>query len=331
MCPSPRAQSAQTTVMRVNSHSRRDLEVARIAAADEGVVDLDELRGCGLSQQSVDRRHRAGRLHRIHEGVYAVGHPNISLEGRFIAAVKACKPGAALSHRANAARLGIRPWTERDIEVTVPDHVYRRHPGIEAHRSSLMTRKDQMVRGGLLVTNADWTVIALAAVLQPNELRGAVREALGTRLVSPRSLLALLERLGRVRGARNLRSILSRAVPTRSELEDVVYDVIVGGGFDPPEVNQPLRLEGRVVIPDFRWPAHRVVVEADGARWHDNALARADDRERQALLERHGNVVVRVSWDQAIMQVASTRARIFRAGAPGRAPPSKERIHPHSE
>ncbi|MEJ7875060.1 MAG: DUF559 domain-containing protein [Solirubrobacterales bacterium] len=81
-------------------------------------------------------------------------------------------------------------------------------------------------------------------------------------------------------------------------------------------MNEPLRLEGRVVIPDFRWPEHKLVVEADGARWHDNALARADDAERQCLLERHGETVLRVRWDEATMRPAVTRSRLDAAGAP---------------
>ena len=136
-------------------------------------------------------------------------------------------------------------------------------------------------------------------------------------LVSIRSLLALLERLGPVRGARNLRNILARsAIPTRSELEEVVYDLIIAGGFEPPEVNEPLRLEGRTVIPDFRWPEQKLVIEADGARWHDNALARADDAERQALLERHGETVFRIRWSEAILSASSARKRLADAGAP---------------
>jgi Protein of unknown function (DUF559) len=302
--------------MRVNSYARRELEVARIAADAEGVVDLDELRACGFTQQAVDRRLRQGRLHSIHHAVYAVGHPNVSQMGLFIAAVKACKPDAALSHRAEAARAGYRPWTGGDIEVTIPGDAMRVHPGIKVHRSSLMTRKDQMVRDGILVTNAAWTLVALASVLPSDELRGAVREALGIQLVSIPALLALLERLGPIRGARNLRHILARAIPTRSELEEVVYDLIVGGGFEPPEVNEPLRLEGRTVIPDFLWPKQKLVIEADGARWHDNALTRADDAERQMLLERHGYTVLRIRWDEATMRPGVARKRFLEAGAP---------------
>ena len=81
-------------------------------------------------------------------------------------------------------------------------------------------------------------------------------------------------------------------------------------------MNVPLRLDGRRVVPDFRWPAQRLVIEADGAVWHDNQLAREDDAERQALLEASGERVVRVTWDQAIAQPKQTLERLRAAGAP---------------
>lgn len=290
--------------------------MSRRAAESHSVLDLGDLRACGLSSSGVERRARLGRLHRIHEGVYAVGHPNLSLEGRFVAAVKACGPVASLSHRSSAAKLDIRPWSDRAIEVTVSGDVTREHSGIEIHRSTLITRRDQMIRDGLLITNATWTVVALAAVLPRGELREAVREGLNLKIVSVVGILRLLDRLGPVRGSRTLREILAHALPTRSELEDVVLDMILAGGFIPPEVNEPMILEGRKVVPDFRWPGVRLVVEADGARWHDGALARADDAERQMLLERHGNRVLRVRWDEATMRIPAAQARLAAAGAP---------------
>jgi hypothetical protein len=65
-------------------------------------------------------------------------------------------------------------------------------------------------------------------------------------------------------------------------------------------VNVPLVLAGRQVVPDFRWAKQHLVVEADGAAWHDDRLSREDDAERQALLEAHGERILRVTWDQTI-------------------------------
>jgi very-short-patch-repair endonuclease len=72
------------------------------------------------------------------------------------------------------------------------------------------------------------------------------------------------------------------------------------------------------VIPDLRWPEQHLVVEADGAARHGNELARADDAERQALLEAHGEQVLRVTWEQAVARPCETLRRMRQAGAPQR-------------
>jgi very-short-patch-repair endonuclease len=96
-----------------------------------------------------------------------------------------------------------------------------------------------------------------------------------------------------------------------------VLDLIEAGGFDPPLVNAPLYVTGRRLVPDFRWPEQRLIVEADGAQYHDNDIARHDDAERQALLEAPGERVVRVTWEQAIAKPQQTIKRFREAGAPG--------------
>ena len=80
-----------------------DARVAELAAGDWGVVTRNELRACGLTDRMISARVRAGRLHRVHVGVYAVGHAGLTMRGRFLAAVKACGEGAALSHVSAAA------------------------------------------------------------------------------------------------------------------------------------------------------------------------------------------------------------------------------------
>ncbi|MEA2191579.1 MAG: hypothetical protein QOI73_1700 [Solirubrobacteraceae bacterium] len=73
------------------------------------MLSISELRACGLDGHAVARRVREGRLHRLHRGVYAVGHPGLTLRGRFRAAVLACGDAAVLSHFAAAAFWGF--WT----------------------------------------------------------------------------------------------------------------------------------------------------------------------------------------------------------------------------
>jgi hypothetical protein len=160
-------------------------------------------------------------------------------------------------------------------------------------------------------------LVDLASSLPERALRRAVRHAQSLRLVSVRQVLAALERAGPYRGRAALAGLLvTGPAPTRSELEDVVLDLILRGGFDHPQVNVPMILSGRRVVPDFRWPAQRLVVEADGAAWHEHRLAREDDAERQALLEGHGERVLRVTWEQAVARPDETLRRLRAAGAP---------------
>lgn len=86
----------------------RGQRLAELAAAQHGVVSIRQLRRrLGYSHAQVQRATEAGRLHRLHHGVYAVGHSHLSLHGQCLAAVLACGPGALLSHWSAAWLLGL--------------------------------------------------------------------------------------------------------------------------------------------------------------------------------------------------------------------------------
>ena len=290
---------------------------SRRAADAWGVLSLDELFACGLSRTEVRGRVRNGQLHPLHRAVYAVGHANVTLEGRFLAAVKACGSSAVLSHFSAAGLWGFMRWEDRHPEVTVVGTAPRTHPGLRIHRTTTLDRDDTTRHRGISVTSPARTLLDLAATLDPSGLRSATRRAQSLYRVNVRQLVDVLARHRRRRGsARLARIVATGPAPTRSELEDAVLDLILRGGLAHPQVNEALRRSGRRVVPDFRWPERRLVVEADGAAWHDNQLAREDDAERQALLEAHGERVLRVTWDQAIARPGQTLARIRAAGAP---------------
>jgi very-short-patch-repair endonuclease len=287
--------------MRPKVDNRPDVAIAERAAQQWGVLSLHELLQCGVSDAGVKRRLQSGHLHRIYRGVYAVGHPNIPLQGRFLAATKACGPTAVLSHYSAAALWGLVDWDDRHPDVTVPGTTTRTHKRLRVHRSRTLRREDVTRRQGIPVTTPARTIRDLSSKLPYKTLRRAARQALSLKLVAPHHLPV---------------RIAGTIAPTRSELEDAVLDLIVEHGLQPPDVNKPLYIQGRRVVPDFRWPAQRLVVEADGAKWHDNPIAREDDAERQAILEAYGERVVRVTWEQAIRRRRQTIARLVKAGAP---------------
>ena len=71
-----------------------DLELAALAAQQYGVVARRQL---AFGQDAIDHRCRTGRLHRVHLGVYAVGHMGLGREARWLAAVLAARCGGAES------------------------------------------------------------------------------------------------------------------------------------------------------------------------------------------------------------------------------------------
>ncbi len=303
------------------SANRRDLAVSELAGAQHGVIDEDDLLRCGLDRQAISVRARNGRLHRLHLGVFAVGHVALSAKGRYLAAVKACRPLAILSH-APAGEIWeyLDEDSRRPPEVTIRGDVHRRRPGIRIHRCIDIRDDEWLVFDRIPITSPMRTIIDLAGVLDESALREALRRAIAMRRVRLATLARVLARTGPRPGIAKLRRLVAAGLPTRSELEDVVLALVLAAGFDRPDVNVPLRLGGRTVIPDLRWPEQRLIVECDGASWHDNAIARADDLERQRLLEAHGERVMRVTWRQAVGHPQGVRLRLDRAGAPGRRP-----------
>jgi hypothetical protein len=280
------------------STTRSDRAVARLAAREWSVLSIDELRACGLNDAAVLVRVRHGWLHPLYRGVYATGHPHLTLEGHFLAAVKACGPEAVLSHYAAAVLHGfLAKYDGRPIDVTAPTK--HSHKGINAHRSQTIERTTLK---RIPVTTRTRTLSDLARVTDLKTLTRAVRQA----RLSPSELEALpaTGKLG------------ESTAPTASHPEDAVLDLILAAGLEHPDVNAPYRLPDRVVYPDLRWPALRLVVEVDSAEWHTDPLAQRDDARRQADLEADGERVIRITTHQARTCRQQTLARLRAAGVP---------------
>ncbi|MCW2921554.1 MAG: hypothetical protein JWL76_1428 [Thermoleophilia bacterium] len=96
----------------------RDARIAAHARRQHGLITTHQLRDCGLTDSSIAKRARVGRLHRVQRGVYSVGHVALSREGVWLAAVLAAGDGAALSHLAAATLWKI--WKRSGaVETTV--------------------------------------------------------------------------------------------------------------------------------------------------------------------------------------------------------------------
>jgi predicted transcriptional regulator of viral defense system len=186
-----------------------DKLIAALAERQHGVVGRVQLVALGLSHRATDGRVAAGRLHALHRGVYAVGHRRLTRKGRWMAAVLACGPCAALSHRDAGALWDLRATERRLIEVTTPRN--RRHRvNIEIHRVRLEP-DETTIHDGIPVTTVARTLLDLAAVLPRQQLKRAMEQAEVLRLADDTSLDALLAKYPKRSGTAALREYFKRS------------------------------------------------------------------------------------------------------------------------
>jgi hypothetical protein len=166
-----------------------DQVIARIAARQHGIVTVAQLRDAGIGHRSISRRVKAGRLHRVHRGVYAVGHTKLTFEGRCMAAVLALGEGSAVSHRSAAALWRMLPPHAGPIEVIVRgDGGREKRKGIRIHRSSTLSAGVSILRDGIRITKAARTLQDLHRSVPAQVYQRAVRRALDLRLIRSEQL-----------------------------------------------------------------------------------------------------------------------------------------------
>jgi very-short-patch-repair endonuclease len=271
-----------------------DREVALLAARQHGVVAHGQLTALGISPGAIRYRLENGRLHRLHVGVYAVGHPAITTRGTWLAAVLACGPAAALSHRSAAALWQLPVPVREQVDVTVSRNG-RARPGIALHHVRHLHRDDRTARHAIPVTAVARTLFDLAEILHRRDLARVFEEALRLRLVDLRALELVYRRARGRRGLRPFGDLIAEERPpppeTRSDLERRFLALCRDAALPQPEVN--VELAGLEV--DVLWRGPRLVVELDGHAFHHTRAAFERDRMRDATLQLNGYRVLRVT------------------------------------
>jgi very-short-patch-repair endonuclease/predicted transcriptional regulator of viral defense system len=284
--------------------------IGRLAAHQHGIVTARQLAARGLGRNEISRRVAAGRLHRVHHGVYAVGHPILTRHGHWIAAVLACGPDAALSHTSAAALWEIRPTDAARIDVTVPSTGGRARPGLRIHRTPTLRPAAITPPHAIAVTTPTRTLLDLAATLPRRALEKALDQAEIRQLFDLTALDAIARAHARHHGTARLQDALAShragTTLTRSELEERFLALCERHYIPRPRVNH--RIADLEV--DFHFPAHRLVVEVDGYRYHHTRTAFERDRHRDAILAQAGYRVLRFSHRQVTREPAQVAAAL---------------------
>ncbi len=282
-------------------------------------MSLGQLRESGVGRREASERHTRGSLHRIHRGVYVVGHRSVSRAARLRAALLACGEGAVVSHGTAAALWGL--WDEWPalIDVTVPVEAGRKIDEIRCRRCRYPQEEEITIHHGVLCTTPARVFVDLAGMVGLERVRRTVERAAVRKLLDLEASYRAVHFAKGRRGLRGLTAVLDawnapdgKAPDVRSDFEALVLPRLVAMGLPRPLCNETLRLEGERLMVDFLWPAQKVVVETDGAATHQTPVAFQTDRHRDQLLIAAGYRVPRVTWDQMKAELDAVVARVAR-------------------
>jgi len=273
--------------------------MARKARVQHGLVSRDQVLHLGATDRQLANWVDAGRLERVHAGVYRVGGAPATWEQSVMAAVLAVD-GVA-SHR-TAARL----WSMQDgddVEVTVVRNRRGVATGATVHRSRDLHDRYVTRRHGIPTTNPMRTLVDLGAVVTRWSVSDALEQAVTARTCSVLAVekaMTDLAKKGR-RGVGAIRHVLDdRALGTdRADglLETRMARLLKEHGLPRPVFQYEVRLNGRLIgRVDFAYPGLRIVIEVDGFEVHGSPKALQADLERQNRLVAAGWTVLRFTW-----------------------------------
>jgi predicted transcriptional regulator of viral defense system len=280
-------------------------KIAALAGRAHGVVTRSEMLRAGITPKEIKSRVGRGYLIRVHRGVYRVGHAAPSTLATYMAAVKACGEGAALSGRPAAHLWGLlksrRPPAP---EVTAP--TARRVTGVRTRRRKL-SDADGTAQRGIPVTTIPQTLVDLAAELSEEDLARACHEANVKYCTTPAQVASVIVRCSHAPGVQRLKRVMSGDVKvTLSKLERRFVKLVKEAGLSLPETNRVA--SGRYV--DCRWSQHRLTVELQSYQFHNTRRAWEHDHARRREAHARGDEFRQFTWHDVTLHARETAAQV---------------------
>lgn len=195
-----------------------------------------------------------------------------------MAAVLACGPDSALSHRSAAALWGFGKEHRDYIDVSVRRASKPRYPGVRSHQRPSLPAEDITTRRNIPLTQPVRTFVDLVTVAGPKTVERAINEADKLDVIDADALRRALDDYPGRPGVRPLRQILDKHTFRLSddELELLFRPIAAAAGLPTPLTKQRVN-EFEV---DFFWPDLGLVVETDGWRYHRTPSAQTRDALR---------------------------------------------------
>lgn len=285
-----------------------DRAVASLASRQHSLFSRAQALSVGSSSALVQRRRRAGAWIDEAPGVYGLPGAVHTWTRRVMVACLDLGPRSVASHRSAAVLHDFPHARPGPPEVTVPPRSGR-SPRWRVHES-VVGVADRVRVKGVPATSVTRTVLDQAGVLGPSDLASLVDSLLvdGRLRLSELTARALERRQPGRRGSAVLAEILEERgpgyVPPASELEALLLGALRTAGLPDPVRQHPLPslgVRGRV---DAAYPKSRLIIEADGRRWHTRVEDFERDRRRDIEAGMLGWRVVRFAWGDLVRSPA---------------------------
>lgn len=276
-----------------------DVRASQIGRSQHGLASRQQLRDVGISDATVRRRLGAGQWSEPLPTVIDLRtHPS-SWSGRLQALLLAAGPEACTSHGTAACLHSFLDWLRpHRLDVLVPRGRHPRIGSVSLHTTARIAADEIVHVGGFACTSAARTLVDLSAT-QPAPVLERLALDLGRR--NPRELAGvpdLLRRRPGAPGAAKLRTVIERlpadAALLESPLEVMGLARLSAAGLPQPRLQYEVHdVDGtRLKRVDAAWPDRRILVEFDGAAYHDTTDQRASDARIRARLRELGWAVI---------------------------------------
>lgn len=292
-------------------------QVEALAGRQHGVIARRQALTAGMDVAAVRRSVRSERWRRVAPCVYHFpGHPD-TWERRIWVAHLHAGPESVIAARSAARWHRLGPISGDPVELHVTRTATRALPGTVRHRANDLDPSHTTVVRGLPVTTPARSIIDLAPLVSAARLAKILETAHVDKQCPVEAVAAMLDSLRRPgkRGVRALTAALDEVGPgegmARSELEALLDHVIELSGLPAPLHEAPLPSSGSILgFVDRTWPDARLIVEADGRRWHTRRRDIARDHDRSLEAARHGYLTVRLIWERLRHDPAETAAAL---------------------
>lgn len=295
-----------------------DRRLDEFAARQYGTFSLSQAHSVGFTPKMVETRRTNGAWVKMAPAVYTLASAPPKWE-RQVAAALLTRPGALVAGRSAAYLHGHERFRPGRPVIVVGSTTNARSPLAKVMRSIFFDEIQPVRLRGFPVTPEGETIIMLARDLGVTDLERVVDESLARNSVLAADLAVLADKRRGSPGLKKLRPIIEERLedayqPPTSELERHLYRLVNSPGIPMTTRQMPFRFHEVDATVDLYIPAWRLIVEADGRRWHTRKADMEIDRVRDNEATAHGFAVLRFTWTMLTSDARGCMETLTRTG-----------------